>query len=163
MLSFFYLTLVGMTHITRLLILGVTVFMHLLVFDAHSELGRRADGALVTAALVVSEIFFGRPLEAFYRDKYLQDKAEAWEKLAASEERASKAVDEAKTTATRVQQEIAEYVFHELRNDMNASLGVLKLIASDAARGKASLTPGTHAELNDSILHATTRCWSSTT
>eukprot|EP00966_Prymnesium_polylepis_P328541 7384347-Prymnesium_polylepis.1 len=75
-------------------------------------------------------------------------------RLAAAEERASTAVDEAKETASRVQQEIAGYVFHELRNDMNATQGALDWISQDVDDGNATLPIATLAVLREGGVHA---------
>ena len=125
-------------------------FRYLLVFDAFSELGQPAEGLLTVAALVVGETFFGRPAEAFYREQWMQDRA----KVTSAEERVVRALDDAQATATRVQQEIAEYVFHELRNDINATMWVLELIANELDNGRGSLSPSTIADLHDGKVHA---------
>jgi signal transduction histidine kinase/CheY-like chemotaxis protein len=55
---------------------------------------------------------------------------------------------------SRVSQELAAYVFHELRNDSNATVGVLNSIAEHAHAGDAKLPPSVLAMLPDAVAHA---------
>ena len=76
------------------------------------------------------------------------------QELAAAEERVSRAVDEANATEDRVQHEIAGYVFHELRNNINAMLYMLECVDDDLGTGRATLPRATIADLQDSRIHA---------
>lgn len=76
------------------------------------------------------------------------------EELAAAEERASRAVDEANATEGRVQHEIAGYVFHELRNNINATQCMLETSVDDLDAGRGMLPAATLADLQDGRIHA---------
>ena len=54
----------------------------------------------------------------------------------------------------RVQAELAAYVFHELRNDSNVTVGTLECIAESLAKGEGSLPPAVFGLINDGLAHA---------
>jgi hypothetical protein len=63
-------------------------------------------------------------------------------------------VDEANATEGRVQHEIAGYVFHELRNNINATQCMLETIVDDLDAGRGMLPAATLADLQDGRIHA---------
>jgi signal transduction histidine kinase len=59
-----------------------------------------------------------------------------------------------KEVAGRVTHELATYVFHELRNDTNAAVGVLECLVEAVNGGSASLTRELQQMVFESCIHA---------
>ena len=110
-----------------------------------SVLGRPAEPFLMVAMCIFGELF-GVTIEKSLREIY------AHAELA--RRRASRAAQKTEEVAGRVTEEVAGYVFHELRNDTNASVGVLECIVEAVEAGTATLPAELRQMVLDSRVHA---------
>lgn len=115
---------------------------------------------MVVWTAIIGEVFIGYSLDFHLRMQWIstllykrqlnEHKRHARE----ADERAVQAATEVATIATRVQEELAAYVFHELRNDSNATVGVLQCIAQSAEEGKAVMPPDVLEMLSTGLAHS---------
>ena len=117
-----------------------------------TELGHALEATCVILFGSVGSLI-GYTIQNATRKAFLDNESHRHE-LAEANERAQLAVAEACATEERVQHEIAGYVFHELRNNINAMQGILEGIAEDLAAGRATLPVGTAVDLADGCNHA---------
>lgn len=102
---------------------------------SRSVLGQPAEALVSCGALLLGELC-AFSLETQWRKAYLRSRANTQEAV------------------LRMSEEVASYVFHELRNDTNASMGVFESIVDAVASGKASLDPELTSMVNEGRVHA---------
>lgn len=104
-------------------------------------LERPVDAAVICGAMLLLEVV-GFTMELTQRQAYLDTCL------------AEREVAEVQVVAGRARRDIAEYFFHELRNDANAMVGVFDILVERAGTGDVHLPDKLWAFLRDGQVHA---------
>ena len=110
-----------------------------------SELGRPGEPLLMAGFVFFGE-FFGVTVELSLRHSYAHKEA--------ARKRESIVQAASAEAAGRVTEEVAGYVFHELRNDTNAAVGVFECIIEGVENGTVALPPELRQMVYLSRVHA---------
>ena len=143
----------------HLLVVGTAALWAWSLYFGHAPLVRE-DHLLTLWTAIIAVVFIGHSIDFHRRMRwisalqYKRDLNEHKRRASEADERAVQAATEVATIATRVQEELAAYVFHELRNDSNATVGLLQCIADSAAAGEAVLPPSVLEMLPDGLAHS---------
>ena len=137
----FYLGLAAITNAHRVAFLA-TSSLGFASMPRCSTLSREVEIACVCGGLLLGWVLgftlevHRRRIRLIYHERTLRERESSAE------------------TAGRVTEEVANYVFHELRNDMNAAVGVLELLVESMADGTAKLPPKLEGLIHASRVHA---------
>ena len=129
-------------HLFAIVFVTDTLLCGRYIMQAESGLQRDYTTELLVGALAFTALFFWHLTRMYHETHGLMIALHASRRRAAQE------------AAERATKEVTGYVFHELRNDMNASCGVLEALIDDVDEGVATLPPGLLEMVVDGRVHA---------